>query len=72
MPEPNAGRDEHHQQEGFFADLDGTVADGLDEAGPRVESGREPFPQRSGHLGLRVDVTDVADALEWLEGPTAR
>jgi hypothetical protein len=25
-----------------------------------------------GEALLRVDVTNVADALEWLEGPTAR
>jgi hypothetical protein len=31
-----------------------------------------PFKQRSRRLGLRIDVTDVADALEILEGDQAR
>ena len=31
-----------------------------------------PFEQRSQRLGLRVDVTNVAEALEELEGPTHR
>lgn len=30
------------------------------------------FRQRTEALGLRVDVTNVAEALEVLEGPTAR
>jgi len=30
------------------------------------------FEQRSEPLGLRVDVTNVADALETLDGPAAR
>ena len=33
---------------------------------------RAPFRQRSRALGLRIDVTDVADALEMLEGSSAR
>ena len=31
-----------------------------------------PFRQRTQPLGLRIDVSDVADALEALEGPSAR
>lgn len=31
-----------------------------------------PFKQRSRALGLRVDVSNVAEALEVLEGPEAR
>ena len=31
-----------------------------------------PFRQRTVNLGLRVDVSSVADALEHLEGPEAR
>jgi len=31
-----------------------------------------PFRQRSAKLGLRIDVTDVAEALEQLEGPSHR
>ena len=31
-----------------------------------------PFEQRSRPLGLRVDVTNVAETLEQLEGPTHR
>lgn len=30
------------------------------------------FTQRSRHLGLRLDVTNVAETLELLEGPRAR
>lgn len=30
------------------------------------------FEQRTQALGLRIDVTDVADAIETLDGPTAR
>jgi metal-responsive CopG/Arc/MetJ family transcriptional regulator len=33
---------------------------------------REEFRQRTRRLGLRLDVSDVADALETLDGPTAR
>jgi Ribbon-helix-helix protein, copG family len=33
---------------------------------------RPAFRQRTGQLGLRVDVSNVADALEALEGATAR
>jgi hypothetical protein len=32
---------------------------------------REPFRQRTRRLGLRVDVSNVADALESLGGPEA-
>jgi len=37
----------------------------------RPRRGRE-FRQRSRSLGLRLDVTDVAEAIELLEGPLAR
>ena len=37
---------------------------------PRREA--VPFKQRSRALGLRVDVSNVAEALEVLEGPEAR
>lgn len=30
------------------------------------------FRQRTRSLGLRIDVTDVADAIETLDGPSAR
>ena len=36
---------------------------------PRPEA--RPFRQRTRHLGLRIDVSNVADALEALEGPEA-
>lgn len=32
----------------------------------------KPFRQRTVRLGLRLDITDVADAIESLEGPSAR
>lgn len=31
-----------------------------------------PFRQRTHRLGLRLDVSNIADALETLDGPTAR
>lgn len=31
-----------------------------------------PFAQRTSSMGLRIDVTNVADALELLEGPAHR
>ena len=40
-----------------------------DGEGPK---GKERFRQRSRALGLRIDVTNVAEALEVLEGPQNR
>lgn len=37
---------------------------------PRDE--RAPFRQRTADLGLKIDVSNVADALDLLEGPGAR
>jgi hypothetical protein len=36
---------------------------------PRRE---KPFVARPRHLGLRIDVSNIADALDLLEGPEAR
>jgi len=44
----------------------------LVRAGVRAKPSERVFRQRSRPLGLRVDVTDVADALELLEGPASR
>lgn len=44
----------------------------LARAGLRRRAGRTQFSQESHSLGLRIDVTDVADALELLEGDAAR
>lgn len=44
----------------------------LIRAGLRVRRRKSPFRQRSRPIGLRVDVTNVAEALELLEGPTSR
>jgi metal-responsive CopG/Arc/MetJ family transcriptional regulator len=33
---------------------------------------RTPFRQRSADLNLRIDVSNVAEALDLLEGPSAR
>jgi hypothetical protein len=38
-------------------------------AAPRA---RAPYTQRTEHLGLRIAVDDIAEALELLEGPAAR
>lgn len=40
--------------------------------GMMVEQRRAPFTPRTRSLGLRVDVSNVAEALDILEGPTAR
>jgi hypothetical protein len=37
---------------------------------PRDEPGR--FVQRTAKLGLRIDVSNIGEALDTLEGPTAR
>ena len=37
---------------------------------PRAE--RPPFQQETRSLGLKIDVSNVADALDLLEGPSAR
>ena len=44
------------------------VRTGLQAKPPR----RRPFRQRSQPLGLRIDVTDVAEAIESLDGADAR
>lgn len=44
----------------------------LARAGLRRPARREPFVQHTKPLGLRIDVTDVADAIELLEGDAAR
>ncbi len=48
------------------------VVNELIRAGLRAKQPRRPFQQRTEHLGMRIDVTNVAEALEVLEGPTAR
>jgi Arc/MetJ family transcription regulator len=44
----------------------------LIRAGLRARAPQSRFQQRSHDLGLRVDVRNVADALELLDGPAAR
>ena len=44
----------------------------LVRAGLRVRRERHEFRQASRPVGLRIDVTNVAEALELLEGPAAR
>ena len=44
----------------------------LARAGLRERRGRKPFRQRTLDIGVTIDVTNVADALETLDGPTAR
>ncbi|HSF14178.1 MAG TPA: ribbon-helix-helix protein, CopG family [Vicinamibacteria bacterium] len=39
--------------------------------GLNAQKRRQPFVQRTRSLGLRIDVTNVAEALELLEGPAA-
>jgi len=44
----------------------------LVRAGLRADTPARVYRARSQRLGLRIDVTDVADAIEQLEGPTGR
>jgi metal-responsive CopG/Arc/MetJ family transcriptional regulator len=44
----------------------------LIRAGLSVRHDKHAFRQRSRRIGLRIDVTNVADALEILEGPAHR
>jgi len=44
----------------------------LVRVGLRVRPPRRPFRQRTSPLGLRIDVGNVAEALETLEGPDRR
>jgi Arc/MetJ family transcription regulator len=44
----------------------------LIRVGLTVKRPRRPFQQRTEHIGFKVDVTNVAEALELLEGPAAR
>jgi hypothetical protein len=44
----------------------------LIRAGLARRRSRTPFQQRSVDLGLRIDVSNVAEALDLLEGPAAR
>lgn len=44
----------------------------LVRTGLSVKKERRPFRQRSAAMGLRVDVSNVADALDLLEGETRR
>ena len=44
----------------------------LIRAGLTTKRGKRPFEQRSQAMGLRIDVVNVAEALELLEGDSAR
>jgi len=44
----------------------------LARAGLTVKRGGTPFRQRAVKLGLKVDVTNIAEALELLDGPAGR
>jgi len=44
----------------------------LVRAGLAVRPRRKAFRQRTANLGLRIDVSSVAEALEHLDGPEAR
>jgi hypothetical protein len=47
------------------------AVNGLVRAGLQAKEPSRPFRQRSHALGMKVDVTNVAEAIELLEGPTA-
>lgn len=44
----------------------------LARAGLTVKRSESPFRQRAVKLGLKVDVTNVAEAIELLDGPAGR
>ena len=44
----------------------------LVRAGLTVKNSRKPFRQRSVRMGMKLDVTNVAEALELLDGPATR
>jgi Arc/MetJ family transcription regulator len=44
----------------------------LARSGLTVRPERKPFVQRTARLGLKIDVTNVADALDVAEGPEHR
>lgn len=44
----------------------------LARAGMAAPSERRAFRQRSADLGIRIDVSNVAEALDTLDGPVAR
>ena len=44
----------------------------LIRVGLTVKRPGKPYRQRSQRVGFRIDVTNVAEALELLEGPAAR
>jgi hypothetical protein len=44
----------------------------LARAGLRARPQHRPFRQRTRALGLRVDVSNVAEALDWLESEDGR
>jgi metal-responsive CopG/Arc/MetJ family transcriptional regulator len=48
------------------------VINDLIRTGLKARPPREPFRQRSERIGIHVDVTNVAEALELLDGPGAR
>lgn len=52
---------------GLSAAVNELIRRGLLPSPPRAQFRQETYP-----LGITIDVTNVADALEVLEGPTAR
>ncbi|MBA3877479.1 MAG: CopG family transcriptional regulator [Anaerolinea sp.] len=44
----------------------------LARAGLTVKRSESPFRQRTAKLGLKIDVTNVAEVLDLLDGPAAR
>jgi len=48
------------------------VINELIRTGLRAKRPRQPFRQRTEGIGIRIDVTNVAEALELLDEPTTR
>ena len=48
------------------------AVNGLARAGLAARSKTPPFRQRSVNIGLKIDVTNVAEAIDLIDGPAAR
>jgi Arc/MetJ family transcription regulator len=48
------------------------VVNDLIRAGLRHREERQPFVQRTEDMGIRLDITNVAEALDLLDGPSHR
>ena len=69
-PDVAAAVDAHRRKAhvGVSAAVNALIRSGLSRGG----RAREPFVQRTSAMGARMDVSNIAEALEVLDGPTSR